>query len=332
MAGVAGGIGIYFTWRNLSNAQDQLKNTQEQLKLTREGQITERFTKAIDQLGDAYDDGKPRIEIRIGGIYALERIATQSEEDYGPIMELLASYVRENVKWSPDETVGPTLKWNQIPNLRTDKVYEHGTRGDVQAAVAVLAERREQRVPEKYRMPPDLHRSDLSGANLVGANLSGADLSQTNLSRALLLKADLSEADLSGAILSGADLSSAILYWAYLEGAILHTVELSGQEFQRVRRLLGVAPEGTINRIEVEGISMESAEDLNQEQIELAIGDSTTKAPWYLEQPEAWRKSVLTSDLDEYWKNQQEQSSSIAERIKQKYGEEDKAGRDERAR
>jgi hypothetical protein len=77
---------------------------------------------------------------------------------------------------------------------------------------------------------------------------------------------------------------------------------------------------------------MESAEDLNQEQIELAIGDSTTKAPWYLEQPEAWRKSVLTSDLDEYWKNQQEQSRSIAERIKQKYREEDKAGRDERAR
>jgi hypothetical protein len=47
--------GLYFTWRTLH--------------VNREGQITERFTRAIDQLGDQ------RLEIRLGGIYALERIA-----------------------------------------------------------------------------------------------------------------------------------------------------------------------------------------------------------------------------------------------------------------
>src|SRR3712207_3973288 len=85
-AGVAGAVGIFFTWRsqrlareaqeeNQQNTQAQLRHAQEELSLTRQGQITERFTRAIDQLGH------DRTEIRLGGIYALERIAKESEED-----------------------------------------------------------------------------------------------------------------------------------------------------------------------------------------------------------------------------------------------------------
>ena len=68
-------IGVYFTWRNLV--------------ATEEKQVTERFTKAVDQLGS----GKP--EICIGGIYALERIANDSERDHWVIMEVLSSFIRE---------------------------------------------------------------------------------------------------------------------------------------------------------------------------------------------------------------------------------------------
>ena len=72
--------------------------------LQREGQITDRFTKAIDQLGavqpgGAVDaDGKPKInlEVRLGGIYALDRIAHESAEDQSVIMEVLTAYVRDN--------------------------------------------------------------------------------------------------------------------------------------------------------------------------------------------------------------------------------------------
>ena len=52
--------GLYFTWRTL--------------QVNREGQITERFTRAVGQLG-ASEHGKKNIETRMGGIYALERIA-----------------------------------------------------------------------------------------------------------------------------------------------------------------------------------------------------------------------------------------------------------------
>jgi hypothetical protein len=40
--------------------------------LNREGQITERYTRAIDQLGST------SLSVRLGGIYALERIARDS--------------------------------------------------------------------------------------------------------------------------------------------------------------------------------------------------------------------------------------------------------------
>jgi hypothetical protein len=55
--------------------------TWRQLQLNREGQITERFTRAIDQLGS--DD---KLDVRLGGIYALERIANDSSTERGAIV------------------------------------------------------------------------------------------------------------------------------------------------------------------------------------------------------------------------------------------------------
>jgi hypothetical protein len=55
----------YLTWRNVRIAQ-------ENLAVTQQGHITDRFTKAIDQLGAT------NVEVRVGGIYALGRIAEDS--------------------------------------------------------------------------------------------------------------------------------------------------------------------------------------------------------------------------------------------------------------
>ena len=67
-------VGLYLGWRRVRAAE--------------EGQITERFTKAIEQLGQ---EGEGKMAIWLGGIYALERIAKDSEKDHGPIMEILTA-------------------------------------------------------------------------------------------------------------------------------------------------------------------------------------------------------------------------------------------------
>src|SRR4051794_11504205 len=87
-------VGGYFTWRNL-------RATQAKLDIDRESQITNRFTQAVAQLGAELKDGKPNLEVRLGGIYALERIARDSPRDHWTIMEVLTASVRQNAPWAP---------------------------------------------------------------------------------------------------------------------------------------------------------------------------------------------------------------------------------------
>jgi hypothetical protein len=58
--------------------------------------VTERYTRAIEQLGS------DKIDIRLGGIYSLERIATDSTRDHPTIMEVLTAFIREHTATSDD--------------------------------------------------------------------------------------------------------------------------------------------------------------------------------------------------------------------------------------
>ena len=81
------------------------------LEATRDQQVTERFTRAIDQLG-ATDDktGDPRLEVRLGGIYALERIALDSpKRDYSTVMEVLTLSKRRPIPRSCGRKVKPLV-------------------------------------------------------------------------------------------------------------------------------------------------------------------------------------------------------------------------------
>ena len=55
------------------------------------------YTKTVEQLGS------DKLDVRIGGIYALERVARDSKRDHPTVMEVLAAYVREHSReqWPP---------------------------------------------------------------------------------------------------------------------------------------------------------------------------------------------------------------------------------------
>src|SRR5580692_4971184 len=66
----------YLNFRAQRRAQKwQESQGNQQLELALSSQMTDRFTKAIDQLGS------PNKAVRIGGIFALERIARDSLRD-----------------------------------------------------------------------------------------------------------------------------------------------------------------------------------------------------------------------------------------------------------
>lgn len=56
------------------------------MRISREGQVTERFTRAVDQLGSEH------LDVRLGAPYALERIAHDSATDRRTIGEILTAY------------------------------------------------------------------------------------------------------------------------------------------------------------------------------------------------------------------------------------------------
>ena len=223
VVGVVLAVGAVATWRNLRVAQ--------------EGQITNRFTQAIDQLG-AMKDKEPNIEVRLGGIYALERIARDSPRDHWTIMEVLTAYVRENARWSPPSSIEADI-------VRSEGVVDAHERPllhtDVQAILTVLGRRdvsydqplamedipstdagKQLDLDDTFRRERlDLHLTDLRRARLVnarlegaylnGANLVGANLRGAHLESALLWDADLQHAYLSGTSFKGAHLDRADL-------------------------------------------------------------------------------------------------------------------------
>ncbi len=77
VGGLVGVGNLVFVQRNLWATQDTLKVTEKRLEVDRTSQITNRYTQAITQIG-ADRDGGPNLEVRLGGIYALERIAKDS--------------------------------------------------------------------------------------------------------------------------------------------------------------------------------------------------------------------------------------------------------------
>jgi hypothetical protein len=83
--GIPSYISVYYAKKD-HDKKNQASVTQE----GKGGVFDERFNRAIDQLGSE------KTEPRLGGIYALERIANESEKDYWPIMEILTTYIREN--------------------------------------------------------------------------------------------------------------------------------------------------------------------------------------------------------------------------------------------
>ena len=221
-----------------------LKATQKNVVVAEEKQVTERFTQAINQLGNE------KIEVRLGGIYALERIAKDSPKDHWTIMEVLTAFVRERSK-PPKSNPKQTLLTDFLPSEPSQVNTPPKIATDVQAALTVIKQRdRKKEEPHQHINLSETYLSgtnlsgayfsyvNLSGANLSGgkfklayfrgANLVGANLSGANLVGANLVGANLSGANLSGANFRGADLSGADLDDANLDNAFLYGADLSG--------------------------------------------------------------------------------------------------------
>jgi hypothetical protein len=170
--------------------------------LNRSAAYADRFAKAVDQMASE------RLEIRLGGIYALEAASKSTTADLIPVIEVLTAFARSS-------------------EVGIEEAYRHRTVSDRLAAVRVLSR------GKLANNGADLHgirleEASLRGANLQGVNLRDADLGLSDLTDVKFDRADLSNADFQGAVLVGASLRSANLTNADFRGANLKGADLTG--------------------------------------------------------------------------------------------------------
>ncbi|MEO3859861.1 pentapeptide repeat-containing protein [Acrocarpospora sp. B8E8] len=215
-------LGLSQTAQSLEAAREEQRIAREGLDVARRGQITDRFSKAVEQLGNK------SLDVRIGGVYALEKIIKDSPEYHETNIDVLITFLR-----------------NHAPGTYTKPLPRRPT-PDLQAALTVISRNRPTNATGRLASSPgrwaNLQLLGLPGANLNGADLSGADLYQTNLDFSYLFDANLSgaeltEASLRGAFLSGANLTGANLSNADLGGASLDGANLSGADLSHAKGL-----------------------------------------------------------------------------------------------
>lgn len=269
LAQILGGLAflttVFFTYQSVTVSQKAQDTAQIAQDTAREGQITERFTRAVDQLGATDEDGEEALEVRLGGIYALERIAKDSDKDWFQVMEILSAYVRKNapVATAPVATGGGEQQNTQSRSLAETEELLKAPPADIQAILTVLGRKKiPESIPEDSFVS-DLHESNLDHANLFRSHLQRANLVRSNLQGAQLTEANLKRSVLWQANLVGANLTNAKLEYADLKGADLR---------------------GTIG--------------LEQPQVDKTFaGDQTTQLPTGITPPSSWGKLVIPDGL-----------------------------------
>ncbi len=268
----------------------------EQTRADRARRVTDTFSKAVEQLGSE------KMEVRVGGIYTLERLASEalttpqaadatgdgSTDLYWTVMETLTAFVRERARWQEPKatTAGMADKSAYLwgADTRSEDAADAAPRPtpptDIAAVLGVIGRRPAAgREREKLRYwSLDLRMTDLRDAELLGAHLERANLFRAHLERARLAGAHLegaklSEAHLEGAHLWGAQLAGANFVQAHLEGAGLIEAHLE---------------RANLFEAHLEGADLRRAAGLTQAQIDEAFGDAETELPVGLNRPARW--------------------------------------------
>ncbi|MDA8882528.1 pentapeptide repeat-containing protein [Alphaproteobacteria bacterium] len=206
-------IGLPFViWRSFT--------AHKQAKTSESGLQNDRYQKGAEMLGNK------SLATRLGGVYALERLAKEQPEAYHmQIMKLFCAFTRH-------PTADSAIEFKQ--NDETTSTETCQARLDVHAVAVAIGRRTKKQIDienkKEYssgKFYPD-YQIDLSHACLRKIFLDAANLANANLSGAKLFHTNLSNADLWSINLSGAELHHTNLSKAALIGIDLSGVNLSG--------------------------------------------------------------------------------------------------------
>ncbi len=207
--------------RQAATAERQAETALSQTETAQQGLLNERYQRGAEMLGSEV------LTVRLGGIYALQRLAKEHPDQYHvQIMELFCAFVR-----FPTNDTKIELH-SEVDEEQDDQ--RRILRPDVQDVMRAIGLRNSRLIrlerSEKFR--PYLRDANVSYLQTADANLSRAWLTNANLSNSILIRSNLSnarlrKANLCRANLYGANLSGALLMYASLSNASMTETNLS---------------------------------------------------------------------------------------------------------
>ena len=222
---IAGSLAIPLAiWRAVV-ADKQASSAQHQTAIAQQGLLNERYQKAAEMLGNHL------LSVRLGGIYALQRLIEEHPEQYYvSCMRLLCAFVRN-----------PPEDENLTPLSDREMTRSGGgirLRADVQAVMDMMRSRDDRLIALEIKrgFVVDFRGADLRGSNLRSVHFTGVDLRDADLSGAYAVGANMSRVGLSGARLYKTKLALANLSGTYLGGADVSRTWFCAKALGRGRR------------------------------------------------------------------------------------------------
>jgi hypothetical protein len=270
---------------------------QGNLEAAREGQITDRIAKAVEQLGaertvkrDGKEETEPNVAVRIGGILALERIAQDSVRfhhgrDHVRIMVLLCAYIRTNApaEGAKDHGLGPFTLPEPAPGAadaidkRREDLREWADslpppRADIVVALNIIGRRSKSQLVLEAAWPeqPDAATRwpfDIEPPAALGADASQAErarhLDEVRVWKAAMegytgYRIDLRGTNLQRSDLSRKQLGGALLDDARLEGASGTAVKSQGASFYNATMIGSTFYKSNFRYVRLSGANLEA--------------------------------------------------------------------------
>ena len=198
-----------------------------QAKTAQESLLNERYQKGSEMLGNEV------LSVRLGGIYALQRLAKERPEQYHvQIMRLFCAFARQPTKDSGLE----------VGQVQIEPGTLLGLRQDLEAIILAIRSRPKSRIEIERK---EDYRLDLRGVVLPGEQFLDLDLSNAWLHHSKLPNANIANTNLTDAILDYADLKKATFYGVKLKGTRFYNANLSGAGFNDMD--LSMADFGHVN-------------------------------------------------------------------------------------
>lgn len=241
---VGGGIGIYLAYQRSLVAD-------KQQRLAERGQITDRYSKAVEQLGNM-----DNVSVRIGGLYALQKVAKDSEEDLPTVQQVIANFIRHppyQKEWAqmeekikngsrqydeyidcPDIYVAfevfHSFQAQNLPSLKRTKFKFFDLRqinfSDLDFEESVFS--------TCYIEHGNLQYCNLDSSSFKDCDLSFSNFSQSSISFCHFLNCTLQGSELSNTFIGWTSFVSSNLEETYLDNSDLSSTSFMGSNISKI--------------------------------------------------------------------------------------------------